>query len=203
MLEFDNPFLPGSAATETKAPSLPSAAAVYSARRPSDQSNVAGHAAPAATSPSARPLMYAAGRRERRAGRSGFSIDPARLEAYRRRSAGCRGSTDKADDDRRKAQNTLDAQKYQARRFIDNRQAVPAALVARIKELQTELDAADANYAAVSDEIQGILSIADRIEKYADEYKAEDVAARRQEIEERALREYQKSRGLQLDGDDE
>lgn len=203
MLEFDNPFLPGSATTEAKVSPLPSAAAVYSARRPNAQSNVANPAPPAATSPSPRPLMYAAGRRERRTGRVGFSIDPARLEAYRRRSAGCRGMADKSDDDRRKAQNALDAQKYQARRFIDNRQGVPAELVARIKELKVKSDATDANCAAVSGEIQAILSIADRIEKYADEHKAEDVAARRQEIEERALREYQEFRGLQLDGDDE
>lgn len=201
MFDFDNPFSPANVSAAAKA--LPSAGDVYSARSATSQSDAASGTSNATGLRLGRPLMYGAGRRERRAGRVGFSIDHARLEAYRRRSAGCRGMADKADDDRRKAEKALDAQKYQARRFIDNRQGVPADLAARIKELQVQSDAADANYAAVSGEIQGILSVAERIEKYVEEQKADNVAARRQEIEERELREYQESRGLQLDGDDE
>lgn len=189
MLKFDNPFAAGSANADAK--TLPQAGDVYAARRVTHQSEAAGGTSNASAS-TALPLMYAAGRRERRAGRAGFSIDPDRLEAYLRRRAGCRGMANKADDDRRKAEKALDAQKYQARRFIDNRQGVPADLVARIRELQVQADAAEANYAAVSSEIQEVLSIAERVEKYVDECKADDIAARRQE-----------SRDLQLDGDDE
>lgn len=170
MLKFDNPFAAGAANADAK--TLPQAGNVYAARRVTAQSGAADGTSNTNAS-TARPLMYAAGRRERRTGRAGFSIDPARLESYRRRAAGCRGMTEKADDDRRKAGKALDTQKYQARRFIDNGQKVPTDLVARMKELQVQSDAAEANYAAVSEEIQGILSIAEHIEKYADEHKAQ------------------------------
>lgn len=187
MFKFDNPFAAttASAAGGKATPLAGLAGNVYAARRGSAASDENGMAA-------ARSPTFGAGRREApRAGRSGFSIDPARIEAYRRRSAGCIGMAEQADKDRHNASAKLAAQERQARRFIDERTKVPDDLAARIRQLQVESDAAEANYDAVSNEIQGILSVWGPIEKYVDERKADNLDDMRKQVDSQLWRDRQ------------
>ncbi len=186
MLKFDNPFSPttASAAGGNATPLAGLAGSVYAARRGAASSKNGTATAPSST--------IGAGRREApRAGRRGFSIDPARIEAYRRRSAGCMGMAEQADKDRRNASSNLAAQERQARRFIDERTKVPDDLAARIRQLQAESDAAEANYAAVSNEIQSILSVWNPIEKYVDERKADNLDDIRKQVDSQPWRDRQ------------
>lgn len=186
MFKFDNPFSPttASAAGGNATPLAGLAGSVYAARRGATSDENVTAAAPSS--------MFGAGRREApRAGRRGFSIDPARLEAYRRRSAGCMGMAEQADKERRNASSNLAAQERQARRFIDERTKVPDDLVARIRQLQAASDAAEANYAAVSNDIQGILSVCDPIEKYVDERKADNLDDMRKQVDSQLWRDQQ------------
>jgi hypothetical protein len=101
------------------------------------------------------------------------------------------GMAEQADEERRNASSNLAAQERQARRFIDERTKVPDDLVARIRQLQAASDAAEANYAAVSNDIQGILSVCDPIEKYVVERKADNLDDMRKQVDSQLWRDQQ------------
>lgn len=117
--------------------------------------------------------------RELRRGYEGFSIDPARLEAYLRRKAACIGISQQVNDDRRKADSAYEAKRSQAQRYTSERKRVPEELAVEVALLKAEFDAATKRYDEAGEESNSILEIVGRIEKYVDQHKA----ARRDRIE--------------------
>ena len=108
-----------------------------------------------------------------RLGHRDFTIDPDRLEAYRRRKAAVRGIAQQTEDDRRKADRAYEVVLSQARRHTAERKRVPDSLAAEMARLKQELDVAQSRYDEAAQENLVILAIAERIEKYVLQHAAD------------------------------
>lgn len=138
------------------------------------------------------------GTRRLSTGRAGFSIDPVRLEAFRRRKAGVAGAYNAAVEEVAKAKRAAEIARQNA--TARAKDASSEHFAALLRSAEAELASANGALARTNDEAQAILSVADRVERYHSAFREEEVAEL-QRAHEEALQAFARSAANEEDGE--